>query len=223
MEPKLRDAWLTKITAADYESHMAAVGQAQANAELVREFFARTNLAPGSGVLFAGAGTGQWLEFASPDFLYGLSVTFTDINAGFLRLLSSRIAKFPKLTAEFRVDDIESSALPGNFEAVIAVLILEHVDWKKAVRTMCRLSSGVILTIIQENPPALSTAMTPSRPVAGTMSVFKNIHPVLLSKTELAAEFAVQGFSQNSQAEKTVLDDKKMLALEFRRSHPIRA
>lgn len=217
MDPKLREAWLKKVTAADYESHMAAVGQAQANAELVKEFFERASLPPGSRVLFAGAGTGQWLEFTSPDFLSGLSVTFTDINADYLRLLSSRFAEFPNLTAQFRVDDIETSNLPANVDVAIAVLVLEHVDWKKAVRTLCRLCSGTILAITQENPPALSSAMTPSRPVAGSMSVFKEVHPTLLSKSELAAEFAAHGFFQKAQTEKTVLDDKRMVALEFSR------
>jgi hypothetical protein len=95
--------------------------------------------------------------------------------------------------------------------------VLEHVDWKKAVASMCRLCSGVILTVIQENPPALASAMTPSRTVTGTMSVFKEIHPTLLSKAELAAEFAAHGFFGKSQSERLVLDDKKMIALEFRR------
>lgn len=196
---------------------MAAIGQAQANAELVKDFFERSASAPGYRVLFAGAGTGQWLEFTPPDFLYGLSVTFADINVAYLNLLSSRLSKFPKLAAEFRVDDIEASSLPAGFGVAIAVLVLEHVDWKKAVRTLCRLCSGTILAIIQENPPALSSAMTPSRPVAGSMSVFQEVHPTLLSKSELTAEFAAHGFFQKAQTERTVLDDKRMVALEFSR------
>ena len=35
----VRDAWTKTILAADYETHMAAVGQAQANASLVAELF----------------------------------------------------------------------------------------------------------------------------------------------------------------------------------------
>jgi len=217
MNRKLREAWLTKIDATDYETHMATIGQAQANAEHLKEFFDRANLPPKSRVLFSGAGGGQWLEYVSPDFLWALSVTFSDINADYLRLLARRLEKFRKLTAHFQVDDVESSKLPGNYDAVIAVLVLEHVDWRKAVGTMCRLCSDRILTVIQENPPALASAVTPSRPVAGTMSVFKEVHPFLLSKTKLAAEFAARGFVQTFQAEKSVLDEKKMLALEFRR------
>ena len=35
---ELHDAWSRTITAEDYEAHMAAIGQAQANAALVAEY-----------------------------------------------------------------------------------------------------------------------------------------------------------------------------------------
>jgi hypothetical protein len=40
MDNRLRDPWKNSIRAEDYDAHMAAVGQAQANALLVADYFA---------------------------------------------------------------------------------------------------------------------------------------------------------------------------------------
>jgi hypothetical protein len=47
MTSELREAWTNLIQAADYEVHMASVGQAQANAKQVEEYFLAARLARG--------------------------------------------------------------------------------------------------------------------------------------------------------------------------------
>ena len=73
MTKALRDAWANLIRAEDYEAHMAAVGQAQANAHLVADYFLQAPLLPGARILFLGAGTGQVFDYVSPAFLPALS------------------------------------------------------------------------------------------------------------------------------------------------------
>ena len=59
-----RDLWAGHITADDYERQMAATGQPQANGDLLAELFRDVPPAPGSRILFAGAGTGQYFDYS---------------------------------------------------------------------------------------------------------------------------------------------------------------
>jgi ubiquinone/menaquinone biosynthesis C-methylase UbiE len=213
----LREAWTAIIRAEDYETHMAAVGQAQANAQLVADYFRARPPSPDAAVLFVGAGTGQMFDFVSPAFLLPYRTTFADINAGYLQRLSARLAAVEGLRRTTVVDDVEKSRLAPGFDAVVAVLVLEHVDWRKAVATMSRLAAERVFVITQENPPALATPMTESRTIPGTMNIFKEVHSQLIAASEIEAEFERHGFARDYAAEKIVADEKKMTGFGFRR------
>jgi ubiquinone/menaquinone biosynthesis C-methylase UbiE len=216
MNNALREAWTTIVRPDDYETHMATIGQAQANAKLVEEYFAKAPLNADDSILFMGAGTGQVFNFVSHEFLLPYQTTFSDINAAYLKWLSERLKNAENLRFETVVDDVEQSRLTNTFPLVLAVLLLEHVDWHKAVATLCKLSSKTVFVVIQENPPNLPTAYTANRP--GTMKIFAEVHPTLIPSAELEAEFNSQSFRKNYAAERTVADGKKMLALGFERS-----
>jgi SAM-dependent methyltransferase len=213
----LREAWTEIIQADDYEAHMAAVGQAQANAELVGEYMGAQRLKPDASVLFAGAGTGQMFDFIPPAFFLPFKVTFADVNPRYLQRLAERLAGVEGLRYETLIDDLEQSALSRPFDFVVAVLVLEHVDWRKAVSTMCALAAKKVFVIIQENPENLPAAMTPNPRVPGTMKIFSRVHPALVPAAALEAEFDHYGFARTYSAHKIVLDNKKMLALGFLR------
>jgi hypothetical protein len=100
MENRLREAWQHTIQPEDYDAHMAAVGQAQANAHLIADLFARHPPSADAHILFAGAGTGQMFDFISPAVLSPYRTTFTDISEEFLRRLSSRLEPVPGLRHE---------------------------------------------------------------------------------------------------------------------------
>jgi len=134
MSTDLRNAWQTLINADDYERHMAAVGQAEANALLVRDYFAHTPLPPEAKILFLGAGAGQMFDYISPEFLRPYRTTFTDLNLTYLERLHRRIHNYPGLRFEIVTDDIEQTRLQPGYFAIVAVLLLEHVDWRKAFR-----------------------------------------------------------------------------------------
>src|SRR5713101_7078807 len=126
----LRELWRRHIAADDYERHMAAVGQAEANAGLIQELFRDHAPPPGARLLFAGAGTGQCFDYLPANIVAPFRTTFSDINPGYLDRLSARIHGVDFTTA---VDDIESSQLAGAFDLAIVILVLEHVHWRKAV------------------------------------------------------------------------------------------
>jgi len=215
MKSGLREAWTKLIRAEDYDAHMAAVGQAQANAALLAELFERRPPRRGSAVLFAGAGTGQLFNYISPEFLNPYGVTFTDINAEYLRRLAARLLCKPQFEFETVVDDIEASQLHGTFELVVAILVLEHVEWRNAIAEMCRLASHRVFVVLQEDPANMPSAMTPSRPPIGTMRVFTELNPHLIPQPKVIAEFACHRFELAHSSAREVLDAKKMVALEF--------
>ena len=218
MSSRLREAWTPIILAEDYEAHMAAVGQAQANAKLVAEYLAAQAPQEGASLLFLGAGTGQMFDIVQPTILLPYQTTFADINAAYLERLDERLRLVVGLRYATVVDDVEKTRLIPGFHTVLAVLLLEHVDWRKAASTIGSLASEQAFVIIQENPANLATAMTPSREITGSMKIFKEVHPALIPRGELVGEFASHGFALTYSAEKTVADDKKMLALGFARA-----
>jgi hypothetical protein len=218
MRSRLREAWTTIIQPKDYEEHMAAVGQAQANAKLVAEYLVAQPPPEGASLLFLGAGTGQMFDFVSPTILLPYQITFADINAVYLERLGERLRGVDGLRYITVVDDVEKTHLIPGFHAVLAVLLLEHVDWRKAVSTIAGLASERAFVVIQENPATLATAITPRSEIPGTMKLFRDVHPLLIPRNEVLEEFARQGFALNYSAEKTVADAKKMLALGFTRA-----
>lgn len=204
----LRDAWRGGVKAHDYEAHMAAIGQAQANAEHLAEF------ARGSEgrLLVAGCGPGQFFDFLQDGALDGRRPVFCDINPEFLRALRVRCPN-----ADCVADDLEQSSLREQFEAACATLVLEHTDWKAVAATLARLAPQVML-VIQINPPEMATAVSPGRTPPGSMAAFKHVHPNLIDESDLVAEMGRLGLAVRSRSPKAVADGKTMLALTFERA-----
>jgi len=194
---------------------MAANGQAQANAGLVRELFLAAAPPPGAAILVAGAGTGQMFDYIDAGIFRPCRSTFTDINPAWLERLAARLES-RGIDFETVVDDVESPRLPGGFHLVIAVLVLEHVDWRRAVSGLCRLSAARVFTVIQENPPDLA----PPLAAAGSMAVFREVAPRFIGRNELAAAFEERGFRLRSISAREVADSKKMVGMEFARDSP---
>jgi hypothetical protein len=205
----LREVWRDHIRIEDYERHMAANGQAQANASLLEDLF--VNQAPplGARVLFAGAGAGQCFDYLPPNLLGRYRATFADINAGYLERLACRLTGVDFATV---VDDIEHSRLPGPFDLAIVVLVLEHCDWLKAVDCLTRQSARAF-TVIQQNP-----AIPPPQRLEGTLAALEESPPVLIDPAALTAAFEARGFHRHRTASRDVTGGKSMLALDFVRT-----
>jgi hypothetical protein len=212
---RLREAWTTVIRPEDYDAHMALVGQAQANAQLVADWLRSNPPKSDCSILFAGAGTGQMFDFFPAESLSPYRVTFTDINGNYLKCLESRVKSKTQLRFRTIVDDIERSQLSTGFTLAIAVLVLEHVEWHLAVALLCRLSIGSVFVVIQENPPQLTTSVSDSQSIVGTMRIFREVHPTLVNRDELVREFDHHGFGMVYSREQDVLYEKKMVGFGF--------
>jgi SAM-dependent methyltransferase len=210
---KLSDAWLNAVEPEDYEEHMTRVGQAQANAGLVQELLDACPPLAGSRVLMAGAGTGQIFDYLPAGRFANWRLTCSDLNPRFLAKLRQRIL------CETLVDDVEASALEPGFGLIILVLVLEHVDWRRALASLVTRDPEQFLIVTQQNPPHITTAISPNRQPVGTMRVFAaQAQPQLVPFPELEAELARAGYLLARQTSRPVADGKTMLGAIFRRS-----
>jgi hypothetical protein len=219
MDPDLRIAWTRIVTADDLDEHMQAVGQAQANAALVREMMAAAPLHART-VLFAGAGTGQMFDYVDPAFLRPYRLTFTDINPAFLDRLRERLAG-SALDFETVVDDVEEPVLTGPFGAAVVVLVLEHVAWPKALDGLARLRPEVLHLVVQRNPPGMAEAVTPGRVLPPSLAAAaETAHPTLVDPEAVVSHLGGHGYTLVHRRERPVPDGKAMVGLTLARAVP---
>ncbi|MGA7240012.1 MAG: class I SAM-dependent methyltransferase [Bryobacteraceae bacterium] len=218
MDAELRRAWTKIVVHADYDAHMAAIGQAQAAAELTRYLIEAVSLETGSCITVAGAGTGQMFDLLPPALFSPYSLTISDLNPLFLSRLRERLA-LQGLDAEIVADDIERTALAPGCDLLLATLVLEHIDWPRGVGTLAALRPRMCGIILQENPPDMSTAVTPGRclPPSIAKAVEKG-HPTLVPRGDLIAAMAKRAYHCIGSAVREVADGKRLVALLFSRS-----
>jgi SAM-dependent methyltransferase len=213
VDPNLFRAWTEIVTADDYEEHMAAIGQAQAAAELTRHLIQAAALRHGGRIAIAGAGTGQMFDYLSPEIFRPYRLTFADLNPAFLARLRERLVTLG-LEAETVEDDIERTALAPRPDLLIATLLLEHIDWRRGVEAFAGLRPGSCGIIIQENPPDMNTAVTPGRRLPPSLAkAVENAHPALVPRDRLIAAMAAHGYACRDSAVRDVPDGKRLVAL----------
>jgi len=217
MDPALRQAWTGIVTADDYEQHMAAIGQAQAAAELTIEILRRAPPAPASVVAIAGAGTGQMLDFLDPNLFRPYRLICTDLNASFLDRLRERLARHG-LEAEILQDDFENSGMYPEMDLLLATLLLEHIDWHRGVTTIGRLRPRQAGIILQENPAGMTSAITPGRAIPPSLArAAETAHPTLVPRDALIDSMETHGYSRREVMMRAVADEKRLVALQFDR------
>jgi hypothetical protein len=215
MDPELRRAWTEIVTAEDYEAHMASIGQAQAAAELARHLIQSASPRPGSRIAIAGAGTGQMFDFLDPAVFRPHRLTCADLNPVFLARLRERLERHG-LEAEILEDDIERTALAPGPDLLLAVLLLEHIDWLRGVEAFVRLRPRTCGIVLQENPPNMSAAVTPGRQLPPSMAkAVETAHPTLVRRDDLIAAMTARGYRWRETEVREVADSKRLVGLLF--------
>jgi hypothetical protein len=209
----LRRAWSEQVAPDDYETHMAAIGQAEANAGLIRSLIVTHPMFDGAQLLFAGAGTGQMFDYVSPDFLTSYRVTFTDIREEFLRRIEMRLADSEGY--RFVVDDVENSQM-HDVDAAAFVLVLEHVHWRKAIQHLINCGVQCLYIIVQVNPPGLENAVSPNRVLPPSMAaVPPEAKPELVDSAELTTFLTNRNYRLVESIDVPVPDGKLMRGLVY--------
>jgi hypothetical protein len=215
MDNGLRRAWTEIVTADDYDAHMLAVGQARAAAELTRWLIDSAAPAPGSRIAIAGAGTGQMLDFLDPALLRPYRLTLSDLNPAFLARLRERLAR-RGLDAETIEDDIENTALAPGAALLVATLLLEHIDWRRGAEAFAALRPAACGVILQENPPGMTSSLTPGRTVPASLARALEIgRPTLVPNEELISFMSTRGYACRETGLREVADGKRLVALRF--------
>lgn len=215
MDPELRWAWTEVVTADDYEHHMAAVGQAQAGAELTAWAARSAGLRPGASVTVAGAGTGQMLDFEDAEVLRPYRLVFGDLNPAYLARLRERLMRHG-LTAEVVEDDFEETRLEAGPELLLATLLLEHIDWRRGVDAIARLRPRWCAIVRQENPPGMATAVTPGRRIPPSLErAMTRAQAKLVDRGELVEAMAARGFRLRAEEAREVADGKRLVGALF--------
>jgi hypothetical protein len=218
MDSNLRKGWTEIITGADLDRHLAEVGQARANARLLVEMLADSSLPSGAALLLVGVGTGQFLDYVDADALAPYRLTCTDINAQFLGALEARLRRTPQVSASVQLDDIEQTTLGGPFDGAAAVLLLEHIEWKKGIASLAGLAPTWLYLVIQRND-ANPDVLTVKRDLAPSIRTFGEMaSPGLVPESELTGLLAERGYPLHQRYERPVPDHKTMVGLVYRRS-----
>jgi len=212
MDSNLRLAWTQIVTAEDYDEHMAAVGQAQAAAALTLELIQKAALHEGSRLVIAGAGTGRMFDFLNVDLFRPFHLVCTDLNPTFLATLRAQL--FTRgLEVQIVADDLEHTALPAHPEFLLATLLLEHIDWHKGVEAITALHPGACGIIIQENPPGMTTAVTPGRRIPPSIAAAVKIaEPKLVPHDEMMSAFEARGYHCAFSNCREVADGKRLVS-----------
>ena len=215
METSLRRAWTEIITGDDLDQHLAAIGQAQAGAELAAWMLRNAAPPAGGRVVIAGAGTGQMLDFLDAGLLRPFELTFTDLNPTFLKRLTERLARHG-LSATVLEDAIEQTAIEPAPDLLMITLVLEHIDWRRGVESIAALAPAACGIVIQENPAGMASGITPGRQRPPSMAkAFETAHITLVPQVELAAAFAARGYPCRETWPLDVADGKKLVGMLF--------
>jgi hypothetical protein len=215
MTSGLRLAWTQIVTPDDYEEHMSGIGQAQAAAALTCQIIQSAEPPDGGRVVIAGAGTGQMLDFLDPALLRPFRITCTDLNRSFLARLEERLVRYG-LSATILEDDIEHTVLEPGPDLLLATLLLEHTDWRRVVDVFAELRPAACGIVIQENPPGMTSAVTPGRPIPPSLAKAVEIaHATLVPQDELRAAFDAHSYHCKASYAREVADGKRLIATLF--------
>jgi hypothetical protein len=216
MDSNLRKGWTEIVTGEDLDQHLARVGQAQVNARLLVELLAASSLRADAELLLAGVGTGQLFDYADVAALARYRLTCTDINASFLAALKTRLRATPQLRVSVILDDLETTQLRGPFDAAAAILVLEHIEWRKGVAALVELRPAWIFLVIQRNE-ATPEMVPMQRDLAPSIRAFGQVaRPTPVAEADLTAALAASGYTLDQRHERPVPDRKTMLGLAYR-------
>ena len=194
---------------------MARIGQAQAGADLTCHLMEIAKPSRDARIVFAGAGTGQLLDFLDASLLRPFRLVFADLNARFLEQLKRRLAQLD-LTAEVIEDDFENTALEPGPDLLIATLLFENIDWRRGMETISALRPVACGIIMQENPPEMKSAITPGRVLPRSVAeAAVQAHPVLIPYGQLVQAFTAHGYEQVDTSSRDVADGKRLISVLF--------
>ncbi len=212
---KEKDAWLHIVDPNDLDLHMANIGQAPANANIVKTFFSEYPLKAGSSLLIPGCGTCQMFDYINPLDIGNVKITFTDINLKMLAKAKNRLQKYDISKYSFIKDDIENTVISGKYDAVLLSLVLLHIDWKKSIKNILAFSPSAIY-IIEQSQKSFVSPVTKKRDLPKSIREYAKItNSGLINLPELINFLNKEGFRLIREINCEVPDMKVMHGFVF--------
>jgi SAM-dependent methyltransferase len=210
-----KQAWLHVVRPSELDTHMAAVGQAEANARLIKHLFSRIWMRPGDRLLVHGCGTCQMFDYIEPIDLGTERVTLADLSADMLEASRERLSRLHGISYETVADDIEQSRISGPYACILLSMVLLHVHWRSAVANMLNLDPRWV-AVIEQSQRAGTPIVSADREVPSSIRKFAEMaEPQLIDRRELIGEFARRGYRLAEECETAVPDQKRMIGLLF--------
>ena len=210
-----RQAWLNIVKPAELDIHMASIGQAEANAAIVREMFDRFPLTDGARLLVHGCGSCQMVDYLSLAEIGNVDFTFADLSPVMLEEGKRRLDKV--LDARYRlvIDDIERSTLTGPYDAVLLVLVLLHVQWRISLTQMMGFHPSRFYIVDQEQMPGSSTVTTQGE-LLPSMRRYREVAGMeLVPRQDLITHMSENGYRLRWTMNRLVPGDKTMVGFVF--------
>lgn len=210
---KTKSSWQEVVTSEDLDAHMIEIGQVEANAYILTQLL--QSHPPRAGLIYVpGCGTGQIFDFVNLDLLKNYEFLFSDIKRDFLNKLENRLSS--KLKFQAFTEDVEETSVHKKVEAILAILLLEHVDWRLALSHLLRTNPEYIFVIIQVHT-LQSGVVNTNRQLRPSIKLFsETARPELVAPEDLVQFLASMGFQKVAESSKEVPDNKRMLGLCFK-------
>jgi len=143
--------WKYFLSADCLNKYLRLNGQAKLNSFFILRMLKGSPLKSKSNMLVHGAGTGQL--FSNIEILKELrkyNLTFADINLKYLEKLNE-FMNHKHTNYKIKIDDLENTHLKEIFDGVLLVLLLQHLNWEKAINNIIKFNKpSKIYIIIQE-------------------------------------------------------------------------
>jgi hypothetical protein len=216
MPPKNeKEAWLHIIKPDELDTHLANIGQAAANATIVKELFKKHPLAEGSRLLIHGCGTCQMFDYIKPSDIGKVDMSFADINDGMLEVAERRLRKYKEASCHFLADDIENTNIGEHYDALLLILVLLHVDWRRSLENMIKLTPSLFY-IIEQEQEAGTPSIAKERKLPPSIKEYAEVEATeLISLRELTKFFNERGYHLTYSIRKAVPDKKFMVGLIY--------
>jgi hypothetical protein len=215
MDSGEKKGWTEVVTPEDLDIHMAVIGQAESNAKIILEMFSEFPLTDTSKLLVAGCGTCQMFDYFEPQKIGKVQFVFSDINPSFFEQVKKRLKKYSEIRYKLVVDDAESTKLNEKIDGILAVLLLEHIEWKKGINSFIKLNPKRMYLIIQEQNDKKGFVTT-GRKLQPSIEEFSKIaNPKLVDEKELTEYLKKHNYEIAKIIKKEVPDNKLMVGLVF--------
>lgn len=212
-----RDAWLRIVKPNELDSHMASIGQAEANASIVREMLHRFRLADDSKLLVHGCGSCQVFDYIPLSDFGKIRITFADLSSAMFEEARKRLEGVSDASYEFVIDDMEDSCLTGSYDAIMLVLVLLHVDWQLSLKNMLRHSPSLFFIIEQEQLPGVPS-VTSTDGLPPSIRRYSEVAEMeLVPRNELVSFMGSRGYSVRWTTTRPVPGEKSMMGFVFGR------